>query len=127
MIKYLPRGFFPCHIGICFDAKSFDKEMSLHNVKKQDFLASDHASATLHYFEGKNSLICIMCIDKTGLKNHCPIEIAGLCAHEALHVWQQVKIYVGEKEPGAETEAYFLQHTMQFFMDETLKAKKSKS
>lgn len=38
-----------------------------------------------------------------------PLGIAGICAHEAVHVWQYIKEHIGEESPGMEQEAYAIQ------------------
>lgn len=36
-------------------------------------------------------------------------ELAGVLAHEATHIWQKYRCYIGEKDPSPEFEAYAIQ------------------
>ncbi|MEL7086832.1 MAG: hypothetical protein AAGL98_00070 [Planctomycetota bacterium] len=38
-----------------------------------------------------------------------PGETVGILAHEAVHVWQDIRDGIGEKEPSSELEAYGVQ------------------
>ncbi|OTG79063.1 hypothetical protein B9T31_17340 [Acinetobacter sp. ANC 4558] len=45
------------------------------------------------------------------------IEIHGLLLHEAVHIWQRVKVLMGEQEPSKEFEAYSIQAIAQDLFD----------
>lgn len=46
-------------------------------------------------------------------RDHLPVEIAGIIVHEAAHVWQEVRLAMGEKSPSIEFEAYAMQAIFQ--------------
>jgi hypothetical protein len=59
-----------------------------------------------------------------------PIELAGVLAHEAVHVWQNHAAHIGEDNPGQEQEAQAIQGIFQELLTEytrrqLLKAKNS--
>ncbi len=98
------------YIGICFNEKDFYKELRRLKVKPSSWSnwLSDGALATTHFLEsGKGNNIAMVCIpiytDKDG------IEIASILVHEAVHVLQDYFEYIGESEPGKETQAYALE------------------
>lgn len=41
--------------------------------------------------------------------NRNDIENYGLIVHEAVHIWQEIKLRMGEESPGVEFEAYSIQ------------------
>ncbi|SPL69152.1 hypothetical protein [Acinetobacter stercoris] len=41
------------------------------------------------------------------------IQIHGLLLHEAVHIWQEVKLLMGENDPSVEFEAYSIQSISQ--------------
>jgi hypothetical protein len=98
------------YIGICFSENDFYKELRRLKVKPSSWSnwLSDGALATTHFLEsGKGNNIAMVCIpiytDKDG------IEIASILVHEAVHVLQDYFEYIGENEPGKETQAYALE------------------
>lgn len=75
------------------------------------------AGATTHTFrhmDGK--ACCVVCIDRHEGRN--PIEVAGLLIHEAVHVWQEYCLDMGEHSPGVEQEAYAIQGIAQELLAE---------
>lgn len=46
---------------------------------------------------------------RSDLPRQSPAFIAGVLAHEAMHVWQWTCRHMGETLPGDETEAYMMQ------------------
>lgn len=108
-IEYFNMGPWPIYVGFTTSRKAFRKEMKrLNVVPAPDFIANDHSHATAHYFTAPNGgLTCIITMEKPGKR---PIEqIAGLIAHEAVHVAQQLWENIGEAKPGDEAEAYLVQ------------------
>lgn len=40
-----------------------------------------------------------------------------MLTHEAVHIWQEIKLQLGEKEPSYEFEAYSIQNISQNLME----------
>lgn len=76
---------------------------------KPNWLSRDLARAPFHYWE-KVDLACIV----------------GILAHEATHLWQRAKEYLGEKAPSAEFEAYSIQGFTQSLFEEFQRQTKEK-
>lgn len=77
---------------------------------------SEGAGAETKIITYKGALVCVICIGST--KGHTKHEINALLVHEATHVWQQFCNDIGEKNPGAEQEAYAIQRISQNLMQE---------
>jgi hypothetical protein len=120
MIEYLQKSFFPVWIGFVSTEKEYDKELKrLGVVKTHEFISRQHSNATLHsLITPSGKYIMLMCIDakKADKEKRCPNEVCGLMLHESVHVWQNVRDYIGEKQT-VETEAYFIQDVCQFFIE----------
>lgn len=119
MIKYLERGMFPVYIGFCSTEKEYKTQLKKLGINdgNYSFLGSDHANATLHSMTSTDGkYLLLLCFDMESAKTRTPIEVAGLIAHESMHVWQQTRDYIGERDT-KETEAYFVQYVSQFFME----------
>jgi hypothetical protein len=98
----------PYSYGVCTTPERFAHEMKRLNVKSPPpFLTSANAHATTHYFTTGDDNSAIVTIGK--LDGRLMVEVIGLLAHEATHIWQTVCEHVGEKAPSAEFEAYAIQ------------------
>lgn len=112
-MKWLDRTLFrsPYHIGLCTSPKAFRRELKRLGVPKNswpDFIPQDAHAAT-HYFEctTKHGLSAIVCMRRD--KSRTLLDHHSLLVHEAMHIWQKVRDFIGEKNPGSEFEAYSLQ------------------
>ena len=74
-----------------------------------------HSNGCLHSFSGRDGLAFVLAI--RGHEGRNPISLAGLLVHEAVHVWQQYKAYIGERAPSDEFEAYSIQAIAVKLMD----------
>lgn len=129
MIEYLSLRPYPANVAFSFQEKAFRREMKRLCGDDVDANKTEVSDATLHMLCDPKldpPLTCILHMRPDVLKKRNNIEIAGLCAHEAVHVWQKVKSIIGEDEPGLEQEAYFIQYVMQFFMVNALNLKKKR-
>jgi hypothetical protein len=53
----------------------------------------------------------VLCMDTAQVES--PADLINTLAHEATHIWQQMKEVIGEECPGIETEAYHIGHITQ--------------
>jgi hypothetical protein len=100
----------PVYYGVCKTEKAFKKVLKHLKIPKADrpsFLKNDHSDATVHYFERDEKVAAVVCVGDT--EGRSPHEIVGLLIHEAVHIWQEVKEYIGESNPSREFEAYAIQ------------------
>ena len=115
--SYVSMGPYPGWVGIAFDAATFRREMKRLGVENVPEFVSPGAHATTHRFEhpGHGEMNLVGFDAKVG-KGRKPVEIYGLLVHEAVHCKQHVFENMGEDQPGAEQEAYLVQHIAQTFM-----------
>lgn len=119
-ISYYSMGAWPFYVGFTMSPKAFKKEMKRLAIDDPpSFLGSTHANATTHILEKGGTLTCIITMEKQGKDR--PIEqIAGLLAHEAVHVVQELWHNIGERSPGSEAEAYLVQMITQCCLQDAL-------
>jgi hypothetical protein len=111
-IDYCHMGPWPIYVGFTTSKKAFAKEMKRLDLGKVDFLARSSANATTHHLHAEDGApCCVITLDKTGGAIE---QIASMIAHEAVHVAQYAFEQFGEENPGRESEAYFVQHIVQF-------------
>ena len=111
----------PVYFTLCINEKQFAKTLKHLGIKKEespDFVLNWHSDATAHYFENAKTkqVSCVVCL--RNFEGRDKVEIIGLLTHEAVHIWQQIKLYLGEKEPSAEFEAYSIQHLVMQLVSE---------
>ena len=68
------------------------------------WLGRECNGACTHTWASDDRLACIVCLDpRPGLDG---IDVCGILAHEAVHVFQQLCDSIGESRPSVEFEAY---------------------
>jgi hypothetical protein len=114
-MKYFPTGPLPFYFAMATSKRQFEKGCEKLGISPAPDFLCNGAGATMHSFCNtfNNGLVCVVCIDKKSTKEYSDIQIHALLAHEAVHVWQQVKENMGEDAPGHEIEAYTIQWMMQ--------------
>lgn len=123
-IEWLDRSLLLCpYFCLCLNEKQFGKVLKQLNIQKKnwpDFLSMPHAHATVHFFEKSDGSLC--CVVTFGdYKNSSFEAICGLLTHEAVHIWQQYKQFIGESEPSKEFEAYSIQWISQSLIKSFIK------
>ena len=120
--KYFDRGCYPVFVGVVFTLEELRQEFKRLHISEEDITANDNTDAQTLTLESPNGgRICLVYINIKACKERPFLsEVMGICAHEATHVWQSVKEYIGERRPGEEQEAYFIQHVSQNLFTTTL-------
>lgn len=100
----------PIHYALCVSQKQFDAELRrLGRTPEQG--VNDGAGATTNIFKAPNGRLCaLVCLFDHSLDYE---QIASLLAHEAVHLFQEIKKNIGERDPSAEFEAYCIQRITQ--------------
>lgn len=133
-LEWLDRSLLisPYCYALCLSEEEFDKELDRLNVPKKSrngWMKTPQANATLHFFDktddvGKCAIVCLQ--KKKGIE---VLQVYSILVHEAVHLWQEIKEHIGERTPGAESEAYAIQRISQSLMysyKEQIAAKKKR-
>lgn len=106
----------PVYFGLCITEDAFQKQLKKLGVKRETWPKFSYSHATTHFFEKPDGKRCvIVCI--SDWKERSGIQIAALLVHEAVHIWQEIRDVLGEKQPSSEFEAYSIQSISQELMD----------
>ena len=82
------------------------KHMKQLGVSKDEFL-SLNTPAQVEFFNVDNSVLAVVQINNR--KKTKPDWINAIIIHESVHVWQEIREMMYEKEPSSEFEAYSIQ------------------
>ena len=95
------------YLALCTTEEQYRKVAKHLKVKDQGpWLSPGSTNATCHTFEHEtNGLCCVVCLRA----DTPPAKALSLIVHEAVHVWQEYRKYIGEDTPGKEQEAYSIQ------------------
>lgn len=107
--EWLDRNLIttPNHYCLCTNEKEYHKILKKLSVSQSDANGFPSiGTACVITFETEKDTINVTCINI----EDCPIEEAySLLTHEAVHLWQNFRDYIGEKFPSPEFEAYCIQ------------------
>jgi len=116
-VKYIDRALVvnPYYVGLVTNEQAFRQELKRLKVPEKDwpdYMGSNHADATAHFLEkADGSSISLVCLREK--KKVDRVQVLGVLIHEAVHVWQYVRRYLGESAPSDEFEAYAVQKIAQ--------------
>ena len=91
------------------------KHMKQLGVSKDEFL-SLNTPAQVEFFNVDNSVLAVVQINNR--KKTKPDWINAIIIHESVHVWQEIREMMYEKEPSSEFEAYSIQQIALNLMSE---------
>lgn len=121
--KWLDRALFiSSHFYVlCTTEKQYKRVLKDLDIPKSEwppFVMNWHSDATAHHFEhqAKGKMATAICI--RNFEGKTPGQIAGLMAHEAMHLWREIRLTLGEHEPSSELEAYAMGTLTQQLVDE---------
>lgn len=117
----------PCFC-LCLTEKQYIAALDHLKVpvnQRSDF-TNKNKGATNHTWEYAGRITCIVCL--ADYKERMIDEISGLLTHEAVHIWQEYKVNIGELTPSVEFEAMSIQWLSQMlfrsFLDQTKHSRK---
>ena len=120
-MNYLNRAaLLTPYYALCMGEAEFEREcrkLLPKNVDSPPFI-SDGAHATTHTLSDTkftDTPVCIVCIKHD--KKATAAEICGVLAHEATHVVQALREWIGERDLGDEIEASAIQVVTQSLIE----------
>ena len=99
------------YFTVCTTEELFRRELRRIGIKEHlEFIAPDMHARCYHLAcSGKRcSIVCM-----PHYPDRDPTQVVALLVHEAVHIWQEYKEFIGEHSPGKETEAYAIQNISQ--------------
>lgn len=126
-MKWLDQTLWKCRYQFCLCAseEEFNRTMKHMGIpaKQWPTWVSSGADATTHFFDHpEGGKAAVVCMNKNDHLNG--VQKAALLVHEAVHIWQEHRLDIGEREPSQESEAYAVQSISQRLMEayaETIK------
>lgn len=103
---WISPSWLPVKIGFCPTNKAWTRTIKKYEVSVEDPPLGKFAATTDYFREQKLILVTMV---EGWEKGKSLIEVTGVLAHEAVHVFQGVADAIGEREPSAEFEAYSIQ------------------
>lgn len=104
----------PLYLGLCTSELSYRRELKRLGVDIPSEWLEESDVGKVHQFEEEGGATAmIICIRPSD----CQRTVQATVVHEAVHVWQFVKEYIGEKEPSKEFEAYSVENIYTTLMD----------
>lgn len=115
-IYNVDAGFFPTPVEVCFSGKEFFKILKKYGVPDYlhpEIMPLNVGIAETYSFSkgGESFVVAIFSIEAI---SYDVSSMAGIVAHEAIHVAERILEHVGEEEDvGEETRAYLIQHLVE--------------
>lgn len=106
--NYVPEWYMSPfqHIQYTLARNQLHMDLLFDDMQESDqFLSIEGAAAQVDYYQ-EGTYAVVQLGDTSGRD---VIEVYGLLLHEAVHLWQQVRVLMGEREPSSEFEAYSIQ------------------
>ena len=131
-MKWLNRTLItsPFCYGLCTSEREFHRELKRLGVPPENwpcFLGTgpnSGADASTHHFESGAGHEAAIIVTIGNTQSRTKAQINAMLTHEAVHIWQAIKEYMGEKYPSHEFEAYAIQQIAQNLLQAFARAKK---
>lgn len=132
-MKWIDNRAFtlPLEYILCTSEKKFRKALKQTGIaswKTEEFIPNGYGAAAHSYESDDGRKKVIVAFGEHS--EFSKIEVYALLVHEAIHIWQEVKLMMREKEPSSEFEAYTIQQISQNLMysyEDQMKKKDAKA
>jgi hypothetical protein len=107
-MKWCNKALFktPIRYGICLTAEDFAAILKTMKHESVPFMEKGDMGAT-HRLEVGRSIRMVVCLNTKLHKTDD--KLWATVVHEAVHVWQAIREYLGETQPAVEQEAYCIE------------------
>lgn len=114
-IKWLdkPNSHPAPYMTLCLNEKQFKEALARIKITTPIDFVGRGSNATTHIFTLDGKVTCIVCLRPA--KHHTLNQIYAVLVHECVHIWQELREMIGEKNPSSEFEAYTIQWICQQF------------
>ncbi len=112
-IKIDATPYAPAEVWYVANEKAYRRFARKLKLKNPVTMHWDAQGCTAEFLEGKYQAVTTRSNLDGGV-----CHIAAVIAHECVHLWQNLKGYIGEDSPGEEVEAYIIDH----FVEQVMKA-----
>jgi hypothetical protein len=102
-------GPWHIYVGYTSSEAAYYRTMKRMKIDDPNKFTIANGGTTHTFTNPKGNLCSLICIDLSS-EDNSQAAIAGIVAHEATHVAQELWKWIGEKEPGWEAEAYLIQY-----------------
>lgn len=111
---------YECILYLFMREADFHKHLKRNGIPDRAIKPEADASTVVYSRPGAKTYIFV--VMKSDAWKHKPStsELAGLCFHEAVHVWQECCAQIGETSPGDEIAAYSIQEIGQWLLHNAL-------
>ena len=107
---WLNRSLYTTPVNYCLltTEAQYLREMKKLGVTNPDPWLGGAVACT-HHLSNRHGDLCALVCYPVKLKIP-PHHVAGVLAHEAMHIWRVMREHIGETSPSSEFEAYAIQH-----------------
>jgi len=115
-IYSVDAGFFPTPIDVCFSGKDFYKVLKKYGVPEQSYpqeVPLQIGIAETYSYSKNGEAFVVVIFNVESFANDVS-SMAGIVAHETIHVVERIFEHIGEDDiVGEETRAYLVQHLVE--------------
>lgn len=128
---YMYVGPYPVTVVFAPNARAWDRAVKKFNIRDAGPYPENAGKCLICWPENRDvtntraiNMVIVVTVDTTD-ESITPSQLAGICAHEATHVWQFMVEMIGEENPSYEFEAYTIQSLTQGLLDSIRRYRKA--
>ena len=127
-MKWLDRELIVCpYICLCTTQKEFNrvaKYLRKDKYEEEPYLHGN-AGACVHTYDRNGKVTQVMCLAQEDIDTIDIPVLFAMVVHECVHIWQETKAGIKERDPSPEFEAYSMQALCLRFFVEVMRRRKN--